>query len=354
MNGRAVFRHSPRNWLLAIALVVVLGSWPSMLLAQSSTPEATSESGMSRAQPVPLGGEILAGPITLRVEQVLIGPDAVGAILAASPNNVEPREGFTYVAVNLAVNNTGEAPHWLNNDDFALTGDSGLVRRFLGAQPPEPALNQAVEPGQSASGWVAFGVPASEGSLLLIFDSLELGGSWADRVLSLQEGAAIADLAQPAAALNDAGVDSIASLGPGSTAITEQWSVELMNVVSGGDAFNLVDYRSGALGVGDANGEDGSLWVALQFRIQNVAAGGQAAYFPANAFTLVDEAGTPLTDVMTLTPPFPDAAGDYYPGAIREGWVMFDVPLEYTASTVRFLPFAHTAPTLDPRYFSLG
>jgi hypothetical protein len=127
-----------------------------------------------------------------------------------------------------------------------------------------------------------------------------------------------------------------------------------MNVVSGGDAFNLVDYRSGALGVGDANGEDGSLWVALQFRIQNVAAGGQAASFPANAFTLVDESGEPLTDIMTLTPPFPDAAGDYYPGAIREGWVMFDVPLEYTASTVRFLPFAHTAPTLDPRYFTFG
>lgn len=296
----------------------------------------------------------MAGPVSLRVEQVLIGPEAVSAILAASPHNVEPRDGFTYVAVNLAVSNTDDAPHWLNNDDFALTGDSGLVRRFLGAQPPEPALDQSVAPGQSASGWVAFGVPATEGSLLLIFDSLELGGSWADRVLALQEGAAIPDLAQPVAAPNGEAVDPTAPLSLGTAAITDQWSVELMNVVSGEAAFNSVDYRSGALGVGDAVGEDGSLWVALQFRVQNVSAGGQAASFPANAFTLVDEFGEPLADVMTLTPPFPDAAGDYYPGAIREGWVMFDVPLEYTASTVRFLPFAHTAQTLDPRFFAFG
>ena len=130
--------------------------------------------------------------------------------------------------------------------------------------------------------------------------------------------------------------------------------MELLEVVSGAPAFDLVDYRSGALGIGDAVGEDGSVWVALQFRIQNVQAGGDLAYFPANAFVLADEAGDPLLDVATLTPPRPDAAGGYYPGAVREGWVMFDVPVDYATATVRFLPFAHTAASLDPRYFSFG
>jgi hypothetical protein len=78
------------------------------------------------------------------------------------------------------------------------------------------------------------------------------------------------------------------------------------------------------------------------------------AYFPANAFALADEAGNPLLDVVTLTPPRPDAAGGYYPGAAREGWVMFDVPAGYTVSLVRFQPFAHTAEALDPRYFTFG
>ena len=87
-----------------------------------------------------------AGPVELQVLGVLSGPEAIGAVLAASPTNVEPRDGMTYVAVNLSARNTGSQPLWLDNDDFALTGDSGLVWRFLGARPPDPALDVDVEP----------------------------------------------------------------------------------------------------------------------------------------------------------------------------------------------------------------
>ena len=292
-----------------------------------------------------------AGPIELKVLGVLSGPEAVASVLAASPTNVEPRDGFTYVAVNLSARNTGSQPLQLDNDDFAVTGDSGLVWRFLGAQPPEPALDVTLNPGESSAGWVTFGIPVEESSLLLIFDSLEFSGYWADRVMALQEGAQIPDLAQRKAAPNDAGTDFASALGLGEVAVTDQWSVELLDVVTSEAAFDLVDYRTGALGVGDATGADGSIWIALRFRIQNVAAGGELAHFPANAFVLVDEAGNPLLDVVTLTPPRPDAAGGYYPGAQRDGWVMFDVPLDYTTATVRFLPFVHTSTSLDPRFF---
>ena len=71
-------------------------------------------------------------------------------MLAATPTNVEPRDGTTYVAVNLSARNTGSQPLWLDNDDFALTGDSGLVWRFLGAQPPDPALDVTLNPGESS------------------------------------------------------------------------------------------------------------------------------------------------------------------------------------------------------------
>ena len=310
--------------------------------------------GISRANPVPLGDVAEAGPLEIQVLEVLAGADAVAAVLGASPMNSEPRDGTTFVAVNLQVRNTGKNPLWVNNDDFGLTGDTGLVRRFLGALPPAPPLDQMLEPGEETTGWIALSAGADEGSLLLLFDSVSIGGNWADRVLALQDGATVPDAAQRAADVNSAGSDPAAPLGFGEAAVTEQWAVELIDVVTGEDAFNIVDYRSGALGVEDAVAADGSLWVALQVRVTNAAAGGGEAWFPTSAFVLADEEGNQVLDVATLTPPHPDAAGGYYPGGTRDGWVMFDVPVEYTTSLVRFLPFAHTTETPDPRYFSFA
>jgi hypothetical protein len=348
----------PRLIRAAIGTVIAIGLGLSqagvVAKAQEGTPTVASSIGLTRADPIPFEEPVQAGPVELQVLDVLSGPEAVAAVLAASPTNVEPRDGFTYVAVNLSARNTGSQSLQLDNDDFAVTGDSGLVWRFLGAEPPEPALDVTLNPGESSEGWVTFGIPVEESSLLLMFDSVELSGSWADRVMALQDGAQIPDLAQRTAARNDAGTDFTAALGIGEAAVTDQWSIELLDVVTSEAAFDLVDYRTGALGVGDATGADGSIWIALHFRIQNVVAGGELAYFPANAFVLVDEAGNPLLDVVTLTPPRPDAAGGYYPGAQRDGWVMFDVPLDYTTATVRFLPFAHTSTSLDPRFFFFG
>ena len=291
--------------MIGTAIALGLGMILAVLVAvaQEGTPTPDSSIGLTRADPAPLGAAESAGPVELQVLDVLIGPEAIAAVLAASPTNVEPREGMTYVAVNLLARNTGSQPLWLNNDDFALTGDSGLVWRFLGAQPPDPALDLTLQPGESSEGWVAFGIPIEEGSLLLIFDSLELGGTWTDRVLAIQDGARIPDLSQRTAAPNEAGTDFSTALGIGEAAVTDQWSVELLDVVTDAAAFDLVDYRTGALGVGDATGEDGSVWIALRFRIENVAAGGELTYFPANAFVLVDDAGNPLLDIATLTPP---------------------------------------------------
>jgi Domain of unknown function (DUF4352) len=345
--GRVVVR-------IAIFFSVLLGSKDFPVLAQEGSPTPVSSLGRSRAEPVPLGETVTAGPVELEVRDVLVGPDAVAAVVAASPGNVEPWDGTTYVVVNLSARNVGANPLWIDNDDFALTGDSGLVWRFLGAKPPDPGLDLELAPGESSTGWIAFGIPFDEGSLLLLFDSLELEGSWADRVLAIQDGAHIPDLPGRTAEPNGAGTDVNSALGVGEAAVTDQWSVELLDVVTGGDAFNLVDYRTGALGPEDATGEDGSVWTALRFRVQNAQSGGELAHFPANAFVLVDGAGNPLLDIVTLTPPRPDAAGGYYPGAQRDGWVMFDVPVDYATATVRFLPYAHTATSLDPRFFTYG
>jgi hypothetical protein len=117
-------------------------------------------------------------------------------VLGASPSNVEPREGTTYAVVNLLARNTGNNSIQLDNDDFALTGDSGLVVALLGARPPDPVLNVSLAPGSRLKAGLRSAF-REETSLLLVFDSLELEGTWADRVLALQDGAQIRTWAAP-------------------------------------------------------------------------------------------------------------------------------------------------------------
>ncbi len=311
---------------------------------------------VARADPAPLGEPVEAADVTLRVVEVVTGQAATDAVLAADPANGPPLDGVSYVLVRLAVDNRGDRPLLLSNDDFGLTGSSGLVRRFLWLTPPEPALPTELAPGETGEGWVVLSAPVEETGLLLLYDNLSLGGTWADRSLALEEGAVIPGRNAPGVGANGVGRDPAAPASFGEPVVTDQWRVELVETVTGAAVFDLVDYRTGALTIEDAIGADAdnSVWLAVRFRIANVGDGDRPATLPANAFDLVDPSGAPILDLTTLTPPSPDAAGGYFPGAEREGWVAFDVPVSLGPTLVRFQPYAETIPEPDPRFFAAG
>lgn len=334
----------PRLGVLVIALALLLGS-----------PAQAGRQGADGEAPTPLGTEVGAGPLRLRVLDVVDGQAATDLVVAASATNSPPRDGITYVAVELRVRNAGEEGVVLDNDDFALFGVSGVVRRFVGAQPPEPALDGLLDPGASREGWVVLSAPTDETDLLLLFDSLTLPGDWADRVLALQEGATLPDVADPSGP-NTVGTDPAAPADIGTPVVTAEWEVEVLEIVQGAAVFELVDYRTAALGIDDAIGADadGTVWVAVRLRVRYVGAGfgaAEMAYFPSNAFALADGNGDPIPDVLVLTPPRPDAAGGYAGAASREGWVAFDV-VPASGYTLRFLPYGILAADPDPRYFA--
>jgi hypothetical protein len=307
--------------------------------------------GRTPANPVAFGEPIEAGPLRVNVREILTGQAATDAVLAASPLNAAPRDGVGFVLARLSVENGGTVPLGVSNDDFALVGADGAVRRFLGADPPAPALEADLAPGDAVEGWIALSARADEGAPLLLVDPLALSGSWASRYAALVPGAVVVAEA-PASEPDAAGTDPAAPVAVGGAATTVAWRVELLQVVRGAAVFDLVDYRTGALKVDDATGaSDGSEWVALQVRATNLDPGPARATFPANAFQLADVAGAPILDMATLTPPRPDIAGDYEPGASREGWVCFDVPVEFEPVLVRFQPYPHTNPDQDPRFF---
>ena len=308
--------------------------------------------GDSRAEPVPFGEPAAAGPWRLTVVEVVSGEDATALVTGASAANAGPRDGFTYVLVRLRAENTGDHPLAIQGDDFGLSGASGQVRRFAGAIAPAPALDAVVAPGESTEGWVVLGAPVDEASRLLLYDPLALSGNWADRVFALEAGAAVPGVAA-AAEPNQIGANVGAPAEFNEPVVTDEWQVETLELLEGAAIFELVDFRTAALGVNESvNVEDP--WLALRVRITYVGEAGEPAFLPPTAFTVVDANGSSALDVLRLTPPYPDVSAFYYPGASREGLVIFELTDDYLAtglSLVRFQPL-RTDP--DPRFFTWG
>lgn len=309
--------------------------------------------------PVPLGSEGEAGPWRMTVLEVLMGQEATDLVTSASPFNDPPRDGFTYIVARLRVTNDGTMPLTIASDDFAITGSSGFIRRFVGAFAPDDAIDGEVGPGESREGWTVLGAPSDESNLVLIFDSLSLPGNWADEAFALTDGAAVP---QPNvdAMPNDAGIDPASPATTGTAVVTDDWKIELLEVVIGDSVYALYppsDYRTTALGESaawdpnDADADGAVGWLAIRVRVTSLDTDLAEASLPATAFMLAGDDGGPVPNTLFLTPPQPDAGGPYLPGTAREGWVAFELPGAYDYTSVRFLPYRTDT---DARYFDVA
>ncbi|MFL5759149.1 MAG: DUF4352 domain-containing protein [Thermomicrobiales bacterium] len=321
---------------------------PLLLIALAGS--AAMAAGQSRNDPVPFKQEAQIGPWKMVITDVVTGDAAVQQVMAASDLNEAPADGSGYLLVKIKVTNSGQRTFAITPDDFAVTGTSGNVHRNVGVVVPDPALDGAVEPGASLEGWVVLGESNDEQQVLLLYDSLTIPGNWADGVLALQDGARVADAGKAAAKPNDAGKDPASPAALDTQIVTVDWAIQVTEVESGEAVYNLYpasDYRTTALTLAEATDEDP--WLAFKVRVTNVHTGGKSAFLSPSAFQLADEEGNPIDDVLTLTPPAPDASGSYFPGASRDGWVVFEVPASYSGSLVRILP---NLAGNDPRYFT--
>ncbi len=348
-------RQRLRRWLAGMAaLLTIIASGVPALGAPGSatmTLPVTAAVGESRAEPAPAGQPVTAGPWTLTIAEMLTGEDAAGAVANASGFNPAPASGMQYIAVHLTATNNDDKAHTIAGEDFAVTGDSLLVHRFADATPPDPALSGVVESGASLDGWIVLPAVADEGNLLLIYDSVTLTGSWADVVVALSEGAAIAGPGERAAEPNDAGkqIDGPAALGD--AVATDDWSITVSQVIEGQDVYNLFpveDYRTTALGDTDQAGLP--YWIGLEVTVTNNQTGDAPAFLPATALLPIDTQGNVIGDALLLTPPEPDLIGGYYPGGSRTGWVLIAMPVGTALELVRFQPYATDQ---DPRFITL-
>jgi hypothetical protein len=294
--------------------------------------------GGSRTSPAPSDQPVTAGPWAITISEILTGDVAAEKVLAASAENAGAGEGMQYVAVHLSVANTSSRAYAIAETDFGVTGNYALVFQNDMTVAPDPPLDGVVDAGASLDGWVVASVPADEGNLMLVYNSATIDGNWADALIALSAGAAIADREQGEAP-NDTGKEIAAPAAINDRVVTDQWAFTIDQVLEGQDVYNLFpasDYRTTALGDTDAQGLP--YWVGIHVSITNNQAGGGAAFLSQTAFMPVMTGGQSIPDALILTPPSPDITGYFYPGGGREGWVLFAMPVGFALDIVQFKP----------------
>lgn len=295
------------------------------------------------------GTEFPAGIWKLTLSQLVRGADAAAQIAAASNQNAAPPDGMDYLLFQVNAVNAGQEPSWIDYDDFAVMGSSGLVHRSLQLMPPDPMLQSAVDPGQSTSGWVVGEIESGDQSPVVLFDPRILSGTWADQVVAPAPGIAFPSTGVQTQATNSTGANPGEPAVAGDVIITDDWVLELQQAIFGQDVYDGTDFRTQA--VGDSDPSSIPNWAAIQVTVTNNRGGSAVSHFPATAFTLSYADGSEVLDVSRLTPPLPDVSGDYLPGGTFTGWAAFERPTDFTGTLVRFVPFRTDK---DVRYLTWG
>lgn len=338
------------RWLcVVLALTIVSGT--SAGLAQEADPVS------------PVGEAAAVGPWQMTVTEVLTGGDAMAAAAGASAANPEPADGLQYVAARVSVQNTSSQPVVITQEDFAVIGPSGLIRRSAGITAPTPELDGVVPPGESHDGWILTSADADADNLVLLYDSVTITGTWADHAFAITAGASRATPGERILEVDQDGQDPGNPIGIGRVASTEEWTVQIASVVEGAAVIDISPVETQRLGQSYRSG-DGTYascldtWVAVQIEVANNGDDGMSRFLSPTAFTLAEADGSAVVDVRTLTPPAPDLSGEYAAGATRTGWVAFELPslcdasgsnLTYDANLLRFQPFATSD---DVRYLT--
>jgi hypothetical protein len=344
--------HTPRllqSWAAALIAACAAGVTDMPSNRSPVTSRVLNAQDLASFTLQQFGTEFTAGPWKLTLSQLVRGADAASQIAAASDQNAAPPDGFDYLLFQVNATNAGQERTWLDYDDFAVMGSSGLVHRSLELMPPDPMLQAAVEPGESTSGWVVGEIESGDQSPVILFDPRILTGLWADQVIATAAGGSFPSTGVSPQQINDTGASPSAPATANQPIVTADWVLELQQAVFGQDVYDRTDFRTQA--VGDSDPTFIPQWAAFEVTATNNRDGSAVSHFPATAFSLAYADGSEVLDVSRLTPPLPDISGDYLPGASFTGWAAFERPADFTGTLVRFQPFRTDE---DVRYLTWG
>lgn len=297
------------------------------------------------AAPTPLGTDVAAGPLTLRLEEAIVA-DGTSTVANTNQQSDAPPEGLAYVLARFTVANTGGARATVTVADFSTTGTDGILRRCPSIALPADPLNVVLDPGASATGWTA-GLVNDTSSVVMLFDPAIAQGERFAATFALTDGAALPTF-DTAGEPTDAGATLEAPAGIGEPVRTAMWEITIHDTVNSDAYYQMSDYRVQALGT--PTPDDPNSWQALglDITVRNVAATPQ--FFSWTSLELIDTNGEPWDHLLAMTQPQPPASVELLPGASTRGW--YGIWL-WSWATTNLLRFRDSRLAEDYRYISL-
>lgn len=298
------------------------------------------------ASPAAIGTDVTVGPLTLRVEEAITA-DGTTTVANTNGQNDDPPAGLSYVLARVTVANNGERVFAISASDFPVASTDGVLRRCPSIALPDPALDIALAPGETFTGWTG-GLANDVSNVVLIFDpAISIGTRYAAS-FALTGEAALPAYEAPSTDPVDAGTSIETPAAIGETVRTAIWDVTVNNSIDSSTYFDVSDYRVRALGA-PAPGDPNS-WqaIGLDVTIRNISSTPQ--FFSWTALELIDTDGSPWDHLLAMTQPHPHISIELLPGATANGW--YGIWLQPWATTA-LLRLRDSTLTEDFRFISL-
>ena len=316
--------------------------------AVAEDPSQPAEIGFSRANPYP-GTELVSAPNwDVEITEIVRGNEAWDAIYSANHYNVPAPEGFEYLLLHFHVISTytDDELHWITADDLDVTGSQHIIYSRAYAEAPAPVFDGEVYSGGEVSGWACYLIRADETDLILIVDELVNGKDDRFRFIAIDEGASVSSLT---------GFDSVepSSVGTsltdpanlGESVITEDWEIQILEVVRGDDAWTLIKEGNQF----NEPPEEGMEFIAVLVGVQKVGSTNRSDNISSYEFKSTGSAEIIHDPTYVIEPP-PALEVNLYPGGEYQGWVVvqgeigeenmvliYEPDLDFTGENTRYL-----------------
>jgi hypothetical protein len=310
---------------------------PTATIAPTATPQA-AEPGTSRSSPLALGSELRFEHWAVTITGVARGDDAAHAIAGANQFNEPAPEGWQYLLAGLTLTNISteqEAKSVLFGVDLRVTSDRNVLYSRASVVVPQP-LEGELFPEGSAEGQIAFLVPADEANLMFYVAesfSFDLDGR---RFVAIDEGASIGpDSTLAKIAPTDAGAQRNSPAALGTTAVSEEWELTVLEIFRGAEAAQRITEANQF----NEPAPEGQEYIIARVRARYL--GGDdpdaAASIDQNAFKITGAANV-IYDRPSVVAPVPQLEAHLFPGGEAEGWTVVLAPIGEAGLTLVYEP----------------